>query len=95
MTEAEKVAEHDRWQVALGEALTPLLSRRDDGSGLVCARVFYMVRHADGKESIAQLGITPETELPTAERLLSLIVRLLDDPEDNWNVREVETAGKS
>lgn len=95
MTKEEKIAEHDGWQAALGQAIQGLLSNRDDRTGLVCARVFYMVRHADGKESIGQLGITPQDEMQTADRMLSLVVRLLADPEENWSARAVDSARKS
>lgn len=83
-----KTDEMNRWTQAIGEAVTGVMSH--EGQGLVTARVFFVVRHPDGAESVGNLGITPEDEVDTAARLLAIIEELTHDPENNRTFRTVD-----
>lgn len=91
MTDEEKFAEHQAWQLALKDALAPLLS---DGEGIVAMRIFYAVRHKGGDETMGQAGLTPENEVQTGDTLIRHIISILMDPEHNHTMRRVEGAPK-
>jgi hypothetical protein len=85
-----KMAEHRVWQTALNDALTPLLG---DKLGIVCMRVFYAVRHANGDLSIGQAGLTPQDEIATGHQLIAAITTVLRDPEGNHGTVRIDVPG--
>ncbi len=84
-----KVEVMDRWNNAIGHSITGLIPA--NGKGLITARVFYVVRHEDGSESVGNIGIVPEGEMKTAAKLILAIAEVLADVEGNRKHQVVES----
>ena len=89
-----KMAEHEAWQETIGHVITPLHNPDGKRPVLVASRTFYLLRHADGSESIGQIGVTPVGEQAAARLILQRILLTLTNPEDNANVRRVDVEPK-
>lgn len=93
LSEKQKLEEHNRWQRALYESLSPMVSEGE--TGIVAARIFYAVRHRDGTMSYAQAGITPEKEQQAARDLVRHLLLILMDMDNNHKIQKLEGKPKS
>lgn len=89
-----KMADHAAWQKTIGHILTPLHTPDAKRPVLVASRTFYLLRHADGSESIGQLGVTPEGERKAASDIIRRILTVMMNPEDNATLQRVEAERK-
>jgi hypothetical protein len=89
MSREKLLAAYKQWQLAIKDALAPLLSK-DKKAGITAMRVFYVTHDGTGSATAGQAGITLEGCEPDAIDLVRSIMMLLADVEGNRSVERHE-----
>jgi len=77
------LALHRAWQMAIKDALMPLLSDESTKHRLTALPTFYVMRDAKGVLSVGQLGMSPEMSMRDAALVGDKVIAVMLDLEDN------------